>query len=285
MFCKYCGRKIDRKSMTCTSCGRPVGPLEGGVGFWDLAGERPKEAPQEKVIEIPQRIMEENTTPNGRETSEPEKKKILSPVLLLGAGLCVLCLIISFALIGRVNRLQNEIDELRDMALELSARMNDQTHSTDVDLPKQTEGKQTDVNMPIETKIPNESASFPEDTTCIPEETEYHSEFRMIKEPESDMLKASQAINPLNPVLLFTLKAEGGNYSVHWYKEDDLKKDWKSLDKDIYYVETSFKDGVLASEVKLLKMDPGVFGEYRYVIRDEAGYILHDGTVTLDERV
>lgn len=284
MFCKYCGRKIDRKTMTCTSCGRPVGPLEGGVGFWDLAGERPKEAPQEKVIEIPRRIIEENTTPNGREASEPEKRKILSPVLL-GAGLCVLCLIISFVLIGRVNRLQNEIDELRGMTLELSARVNDQTYSADIDLPTQTEGGRTDVNTPIETKIPNESTSFPEDTADIPGETEYHPEFRMLKEPESDMLKANQAINPSNPVLLFTLKAEGGNYFVHWYKTDDLEKDWEPLDEEIYYVKTYFRDGIMESEVKLLKMDPGVFCEYRYEIQDEAGNILYEGTVTLDERV
>ena len=41
MFCKFCGKQIDAGTMRCKACGRPVGPLEGGNGFWDLAGEEP----------------------------------------------------------------------------------------------------------------------------------------------------------------------------------------------------------------------------------------------------
>lgn len=44
MFCKYCGKQIDPGTMRCRSCGRPVGPLEGGNGFWDLTGETPEPA-------------------------------------------------------------------------------------------------------------------------------------------------------------------------------------------------------------------------------------------------
>ena len=41
MFCKYCGKGIDPNTMRCRSCGRPVGPLAGGTGFWDLSGGTP----------------------------------------------------------------------------------------------------------------------------------------------------------------------------------------------------------------------------------------------------
>ena len=41
MFCKYCGKPIDETTMRCRICGRPVGTLEGGNGFWDLTGEKP----------------------------------------------------------------------------------------------------------------------------------------------------------------------------------------------------------------------------------------------------
>ena len=46
MFCKYCGKPIDEGTMRCRICGRPVGPLEGGNGFWDLL-EGKKEEPEE----------------------------------------------------------------------------------------------------------------------------------------------------------------------------------------------------------------------------------------------
>ncbi len=47
MFCKYCGKPIDEGTMRCRICGRPVGPLEGGNGFWDLKTEKKTEAPAE----------------------------------------------------------------------------------------------------------------------------------------------------------------------------------------------------------------------------------------------
>lgn len=53
MFCKYCGKPIDEGTMRCRICGRPVGPLEGGNGFWDLL-EGKKEEP-EATAEAPVR--------------------------------------------------------------------------------------------------------------------------------------------------------------------------------------------------------------------------------------
>ena len=51
MFCKYCGKPIDEGTMRCRICGRPVGPLEGGVGFWDLKEKLPEETAPEQTPE------------------------------------------------------------------------------------------------------------------------------------------------------------------------------------------------------------------------------------------
>ena len=65
MFCKFCGKPIDEGTMRCRVCGRPVGPLEGGNGFWDLAGEQPlpaEPAPDEaknEALEALQKQVEE----------------------------------------------------------------------------------------------------------------------------------------------------------------------------------------------------------------------------------
>ena len=37
MYCKFCGKPINRVTMRCTGCDQPVSALSGGVGFWDLA--------------------------------------------------------------------------------------------------------------------------------------------------------------------------------------------------------------------------------------------------------
>lgn len=48
MFCKFCGRQIDRNTMQCVNCKKKVSSLEGGVGFWDLAdGNQPREVHHE----------------------------------------------------------------------------------------------------------------------------------------------------------------------------------------------------------------------------------------------
>ena len=61
MFCKYCGKPIDEGTMRCRICGRPVGPLEGGNGFWDLTGDEPAQpaAPQAADKEELQQLREQ----------------------------------------------------------------------------------------------------------------------------------------------------------------------------------------------------------------------------------
>lgn len=43
MFCKGCGKAIEATASVCPYCKRPVEKLEGGIGFFDLAGRASKE--------------------------------------------------------------------------------------------------------------------------------------------------------------------------------------------------------------------------------------------------
>ena len=61
MFCKYCGKAIDEGTMRCRICGRPVGPLEGGNGFWDLKEER--KAPVPAAAPAPAPAAEKQSAP------------------------------------------------------------------------------------------------------------------------------------------------------------------------------------------------------------------------------
>lgn len=107
MFCKFCGKPIDEGTMRCRVCGRPVGPLEGGNGFWDLAGEQtlptegaPAEAKDEalealqKQVEELKKQLEERPEPK----SAPAQKRGALPVV--AALLALLALAVGcFALV------------------------------------------------------------------------------------------------------------------------------------------------------------------------------------------
>ena len=99
MFCKYCGKPIDESTMRCRVCGRPVGPLEGGNGFWDLAEKQPEPAqPQAAVDEtVIQELRDQIKTLQERQEKRearpaPAKRSVLGLIALvlallaLGAG-------------------------------------------------------------------------------------------------------------------------------------------------------------------------------------------------------
>lgn len=85
--------------MRCRVCGRPVGPLEGGNGFWDLAEKQPEPAqPQAAVDEtVIQELRDQIKTLQERQEKRearpaPAKRSVLGLIALvlallaLGAG-------------------------------------------------------------------------------------------------------------------------------------------------------------------------------------------------------
>ena len=80
MFCKYCGKGIDPNTMRCRNCGRPVGPLAGGTGFWDLSGGA--SAPAQATDETMTRQMDE-LRKQIEELREQPKTERKAPSLLL----------------------------------------------------------------------------------------------------------------------------------------------------------------------------------------------------------
>lgn len=83
MFCKRCGNEIDLSKPMCPRCGEPY-KLEGGNGFWDLAGEpAPQRQPQHEIV-------------------VKEIKKSPRVPWILCAALCLLCLVLSIS--GRVSK-------------------------------------------------------------------------------------------------------------------------------------------------------------------------------------
>lgn len=53
MYCKFCGKPLERPGKRCKHCGRDAIPLEGGIGFWDICrDERPPEQDRTSSVSL-----------------------------------------------------------------------------------------------------------------------------------------------------------------------------------------------------------------------------------------
>lgn len=95
MYCKKCGKPIDRETMCCSGCGESAAPLSGGVGFWDLAGEK-REAPVVCPTPPADKTLEKKLDRLLHEQKKTRKR--LTILLAVTIGLC-LCLLIAVILL------------------------------------------------------------------------------------------------------------------------------------------------------------------------------------------
>lgn len=127
MFCKYCGKPIDEGTMRCRICGRPVGPLEGGNGFWDLTGEKKEEAEESApapvqtdpaVTEELKSLREEVDKLRKEKKMHPAGKRALPAVMaalfaLLALALGAFVLLQLRTADARLQELERGLDETR----------------------------------------------------------------------------------------------------------------------------------------------------------------------------
>ena len=106
MFCKFCGGKIDRQIMACADCGKAVGSLEGGVGFWDLAGKG-----ETGSLVVNNENKERNNDVILEKLEYLETKK--PPVPVITMILLGICLLVNLAFIGIVLNLNKTVEYLR----------------------------------------------------------------------------------------------------------------------------------------------------------------------------
>lgn len=115
MYCKYCGKRIDTGTMRCRACGRPVGPLEGGSGFWELMDKAPEAAASPETEQQLRELQEQV------DTLRKEIAKRPSPLRGAGAVLAGLLALLAIGLGGylylRVEGLNRQVQE---QLLELS---------------------------------------------------------------------------------------------------------------------------------------------------------------------
>jgi hypothetical protein len=108
MFCKYCGKAIDEGTMRCRICGRPVGPLEGGNGFWDLKEERRSETPAAE------------SAAESAPTPAPEAEPVLTPAPAASAEGIPTAAAASPADSKAIRELRSSVKKLQEQVRELT---------------------------------------------------------------------------------------------------------------------------------------------------------------------
>ena len=118
MYCKYCGKPIDEGTMRCRICGRPVGPLEGGNGFWDLVeGKNSSPEVQASRNDAALKKLETEVDQLRKKLEEqPVQKKSALPILagllgLLALAMGVFALFQLQVITGKVQTLDRRLAE------------------------------------------------------------------------------------------------------------------------------------------------------------------------------
>lgn len=252
MFCKFCGETIDRRTMKCPSCGKSVGPLAGGVGFWDLAGQ-----PSPAAAAVNPDAMEQRqgrSPANHQKGNRPASRKL--PILSLAALLLALILLVmNLIMWGEIRALEKNYEELASKPNWVGEILEG------IDFPAGSDA--TEAQSPETTN----AAEPPAETTTEPVDKKPGWIF---EQPE-DRVLTGEEIASGKPIKLFSLKVDGKDLEFRWEKYDAEAGNWMAVDEKRFEEEDEDFMGSEMSMLVLNKWSEDAYGQYRCVIFDEAG--------------
>ncbi len=113
MYCKFCGNPIDRNTMACVSCGKPVGPLSGGNSFKNVfLGEQSEHPAQETPERNDQQIAQMASDIQFLKKKASEKRSNAAAILAaLGLLACLAVLVFMLMLNGDSKQTMDTLKE------------------------------------------------------------------------------------------------------------------------------------------------------------------------------
>lgn len=256
MFCKHCGDHI--KNGYCIRCGKPIGPgpMEGGIGFWDLAGKGSggKTPPdvidtgrlEDLISEGTERLDRGVSHIYRRQTQIHKQQTVLLTVIavLLGIGL-----VLNAFLFAAVCDIRDAIPE---------------TSTEESTMPTETEAA-TEYDAIVEPTIPTDTAMPTEEAKEDPTTEIVQKEIIITDIPLDVPLTGTKT----GREILFTIKAIGNTLTFEWQKQT-LSGEWIPVDDSFLEVETIFMDmeNEWKSTLYQKEFDDSLYGTYKCVIKD-----------------
>ena len=258
MFCKFCGKQIDKKTMQCVNCGKAVGPLEGGVGFWDLAGEKlhgeghtvppVNNGKIEKSIE---RII-------SRQDHMDKRITILSSVVV---GVLICSFILNAILVAIALNLRKDHESITGYFQSQLEQENAHTEPQDTEplLPGSEPFEETEQEV----------------TTENTETVQAEASIIIVKQPED--VSVSEKVEA--GAVLFSLKVEGENLTFHWKKYDVQTESWVDVDTNLFDVNNN--EDSTETTLLLECRSEDIYGEFKCVITNADNESMESNTVEI----
>lgn len=240
MFCKLCGNPVDRKSMKCVSCGKPLGSLTGGNSFKDILQEKacvPGSAVTESGSFSPQFVRISSDIRDIKEKYYTQKTDFTAIISALGVLICIIVLVSSFALyIGN----KKSLDQIRES---LAMQINETNQKID------------SLGLLFSSTAGNKNVS-PDVSS---------SEFFFFdKNPESEF-----NVTPGKTSVAFVCRALGNDLQFSWIKYSHAENKWITIEQDSsqFAVMSSSNE----SNLTVIEAGPEHEGTYICVVKDENG--------------
>ncbi len=264
MFCKFCGEEIDRTTMKCSVCGKKAGPLEGGVGFWDLAGQ-----PAPAAADIPDAVPEDET----EYPEYPDEPRQEDPAGIIWKILPIAAIALAMILAVLNIKLWLDIWSLRQEQTQLHAQLQQITRQLDTIQAEPT---------PAETTLPTQSVpetdSLPQETTgpVSPEEDP-----RIVSQPENHTLFWSE-FDDKDGEKVFCFTVSGEVLTAVWEKRD-LAGNWIPVDDAVFESspEPDYVSGQTTLILLLKSRTTGIEGTYHCCVTFLDGTTLNSEEVQL----
>ena len=294
MFCKFCGETIDRRTMKCASCGKSVGPLAGGVGFWDLAGQPAPASPAAPVVNPGEMEQLQGRKPiNHQNGKQPAAKKL--PILSIVAIVLALVLLVMIIMMRGDIRTLNRNYEALNRNYEVMEQKYVELEQRNAELEQKYEEVSSERSwfeqLLDDAVRNNDGETDPQNETEVPEDSadptapgnEGYPDW-IIKQPKEEKLKMGQIASGAS-VVLFTLDVSRENLTFCWEKYDMEAKDWIEVDEEHFEVEEKEIPGGIRVSLKLKVCSEEACGTYHCRIVDENGleYLSDEALVMLDK--
>ncbi len=247
MFCKFCGNLIDRKTMKCVSCGKPVGSLSGGNSFKYAFQSKANVASTPEVASGKSDPQIAHIAADIREIKKTISQKRINVAAIISTFcvlICLISLVSVFVLSGRNKRVLDGLDE--SIAAQFAA-----TSQQLDDIKAVLDSTENKDNVP--------AASTP-------------TFFSIDKEPESVTNVTSGRTN-----VAFICKASGEGLRFSWIKYSPTRNAWGIIEDD----ESRFEVVSSANEssLKVINASNEHEGTYICVIEDQNGQLHYSSPV------
>lgn len=255
MYCKFCGKPINRATMRCTGCDQPVSALSGGVGFWDLA--EGKQAPAAPAAP-PDKTIEKKL-----DRLLSSQKRMGKRLTVLAAVLIALCLCLAVAVTVLMLR--------------------------PADAPQEAMA----AFPPSETAAPTTTEPAAETTTEPASEANTEPATQAadgILPPPQETVPTLPRVTRLGApspegAELFRVEAEGEVLEIRWQQKDE-SGDFADFSEDSCFEESvpwNDENGNTVSILALLPGGPEIAGEFQCVVKYADGSCWFSPPLTLEE--